>query len=179
MSNRTYLHIGLAISAIILTGVLLVRGQQPQHTHGSMTQKQMEEMNERGDKEMGFDRLKTTHHFLLANDGGTIQVEVNNPKDKESRDQIRQHLRHTAMLFVDGNFKIPMIIHAKTPPGSEVMQQLKAEISYTFRETARGALIRITTRNASALQAIHEFLRFQIREHTTGDPLDAPDPAQQ
>jgi hypothetical protein len=37
----------------------------------------MDEMNRGGDKHMGFDHLKTTHHFLLANDGGSIQFEAN------------------------------------------------------------------------------------------------------
>jgi hypothetical protein len=31
--------------------------------------------------------------------------------------------------------------------------------------------VRITTGNRDALKAVHEFLRYQIREHKTGDPL--------
>jgi hypothetical protein len=65
-----------------------------------------------------------------------------------------------------------MLAHEKTPPGSEVMQKLKTEISYKYKETERGAVIQISTANAEALQAIHEFLRFQIKEHMTGDPLE-------
>jgi hypothetical protein len=52
------------------------------------------------------------------------------------------------------------------------MQELKGEISYKFEETERGAAIQISTANAQALQAIHEFLKFQIKEHMTGDPLE-------
>ena len=129
-------------------------------------------MNKRGDKHMGFDHLKTTHHFLLANDGGSISVEANDVKDSESRDQIRRHLRHIAMMFGEGNFEVPMLIHEKTPPGSEVMKQLKSEIGYEFIETERGASIKISTTNAQAVKAIHEFLTFQIKEHKTGDPLE-------
>jgi hypothetical protein len=132
----------------------------------------MDEMNKRGDKHMGFDHLKTTHHFLLANDGGSINVEANDVKDSESRDQIRRHLRHIAMMFGEGNFEVPMLIHEKTPPGSEVMKQLKSEIGYEFIETERGASIKISTTNAQAVKAIHEFLTFQIMEHKTGDPLE-------
>ena|ERR1700682_2343804 len=121
---------------------------------------------------MGFDHLKTTHHFLLANDGGSIQVEANDAQDKQSRDQIRQHLRHIAMMFSDGNFDVPMLVHADTPPGTGVMKKLKAEIGYKYEETERGALIRISTGNAEALQAVHDFLRYQIKEHMTGDPLE-------
>ena len=137
-----------------------------------MTQQQMDEMNKRGDKHMGFDHLKTTHHFLLANNGGSIQVEANDVKDIESRDQIRRHLRHIAMMFSEGNFEVPMLVHEKTPPGSKVMGQHKADISYEFKETERGGVIEISTTNEEALKAIHEFLRFQIKEHMTGDPLE-------
>lgn len=167
MSNF-YLVVLLAIS---LMPASFISAHQQERDH-QMTQKQMDEMNKRGDKHMGFDHLKTTHHFLLANDGGAIQVEANDAKDTESRDQIRGHLRHIAMMFSDGNFQAPMLIHEKTPPGSEVMQKLKEEISYKYKETERGALIRISTGNAQALQAIHEFLKFQIKEHKTGDPLE-------
>jgi hypothetical protein len=137
-----------------------------------MSQKQMEELNKRGDKEMGFSHMKTTHHFLLAADGGAIQVEANNENDTESRDQIRSHLKHIAMMFGSGNFDTPLIIHAKTPPGTDVMQRLKEEIHYKFKETPRGGVIHITTTNTQALQAIQEFLRFQIKEHNTGDSLE-------
>jgi len=34
--------------------------------------------------------------------------------------------------------------------------------------------VRITTRDGEALAAVHEFLRYQIREHHTGDPLTVP-----
>lgn len=129
-------------------------------------------MNERGDKVMGFDHLKTTHHFLLKTDGGIIKVKANDAGDKESRDQIRGHLRHIARMFSEGNFSAPMLIHTKNPPGADVMKQLKNKIKYEFGENERGAQIRILTGDADALKAIYDFLRFQIKEHMTGDPLE-------
>ena len=137
-----------------------------------MTQQQMDEMNKRGDKHMGFDHKKTTHHFLLAKNGGAIRVEANDLKDTQSRDQIRRHLHHISMMFSDGNFNTPMLIHEKTPPGSELMSKLKSEIRYEFKETEKGAEIIISSENSEALAAIHDFLRFQIKEHMTGDPLE-------
>jgi hypothetical protein len=65
-----------------------------------------------------------------------------------------------------------MFIHDQTPPGVLVMQRLKAEIKYEFEKTERGGRVRITTGNAEALAAIHDFLRFQIKEHETGDSLE-------
>ena len=164
MNNRNKRRVVLMFALTTLLYVPVNGQHQGQH--------QMDEMNKRGDKHMGFDHLKTTHHFLLANDGGSINVEANDVKDSESRDQIRRHLRHIAMMFGEGNFEVPMLIHEKTPPGSEVMKQLKSEIGYEFIETERGASIKISTTNEQAVKAIHEFLTFQIMEHKTGDPLE-------
>jgi len=172
MNNKTLLCLGAVVLTVGLTAGLVIRAQQQQRPGDPMTQEQMEDMHRRGDQAMGLDHLKTTHHFTLAKDGGAIQVEANDPKDKQSRDQIRMHFQHIAMMFSDGNFDIPMFVHAETPPGAEVMRKLKAEISYRYKETDQGALIRITTTNADALQAVHEFLRFQIKEHMTGDSLE-------
>jgi hypothetical protein len=126
-------------------------------------------VTQRGDQVMGFSHQKTTHHFRLQPDGGSIEVEVNDPNDAASRQQISSHLQHIAQKFAVGDFAAPMLIHAQTPPGVATMKRLKAEISYQFEETEKGARIRITTRNAKAVAAIHQFLRFQIADHKTGD----------
>jgi hypothetical protein len=169
MNNRNKSHVVLTLALGVLLGATVSGQQKPD---SGMSQHQMDEMNKRGEKHMGFDHLKTRHHFLLANDGGSILVEANDVNDTKSRDQIRGHLRHIAMMFSEGNFDVPMLIHEKTPPGSEAMKQLKSEIGYEFRETERGASIKISTSDAQAMKAIHEFLRFQITEHKTGDPLE-------
>ncbi len=46
------------------------------------------------------------------------------------------------------------------------------EITHTFENTDRGGRLLINTKNTDALSAIYEFLRFQIKEHKTGDPLE-------
>jgi hypothetical protein len=51
------------------------------------------------------------------------------------------------------------------------MQQLKSKIDYKYVRTDRGGKVLITTADPKALEAIHEFLRFQIQDHRTGDPL--------
>ena len=72
-------------------------------------------------------------------------------------------------MFAAGNFNAPMLIHDTTPPGVTTMTRLKAEIRYEYSETERGASIRLLTRNAQTLDAIHAFLLFQIIEHRTAD----------
>jgi hypothetical protein len=130
-----------------------------------------DDVNRRGDHVMGFSHEKTTHHFRLAKDGGAIEVTANDPKDTESRDEIRQHLSHIAGMFSAGNFNAPMLIHDQTPPGVPAMKRLKSDIRYEFETIEQGGRVKITTANREAIDAVHEFLRFQITDHQTGDPL--------
>jgi hypothetical protein len=144
--------------------LLLALVQQPTHDPHA-------EVNRRGDAVMGFSHEKTTHHFRLRSDGGEIEVTAKDAADAESTAQIRGHLTHIAQMFRDGDFTAPMLIHAKNPPGADVMTRLKDEISYRLESLPSGSRIRITTAHAAALEAVHAFLRFQITDHRTGDPL--------
>ena len=49
------------------------------------------------------------------------------------------------------------------------MTRLRSRIQYEFQSTERGGRLRITTADAKALAAVHQFLRFQIEDHGTGD----------
>ena len=126
-------------------------------------------VNARGDQGMGFSHEKTAHHFHLLADGGAIEIHSNEPTDAASREAIRQHLAMIAVKFSQGDFAIPMFIHATVPPGVETMKRLKSKITYEAENTERGAQLRLTTHNAEALTAIHSFLSFQIQDHQTGD----------
>ena len=130
-------------------------------------------VDSRGDHAMGFDHTKTAHHFLLAEDGGVIEVSANDAADTASRDKIRMHLRHIATKFSEGDFSIPMFIHfngEQAPPGVEIMKQAGSRIVYTYEETSRGGRVRLRAADAEAAGAVREFLRFQIEDHRTGDP---------
>ena len=131
-----------------------------------------EGVNARGDQGMGFSHEKTTHHFHLLANGGAIEIHSNEPTDEKSQEAIRQHLAMIAVRFSQGDFAIPMFIHSTVPPGVEDMKRLKSKITYEAENSENGAQLRITTRDAEALAAIHDFLRFQIRDHQTGDPLE-------
>jgi hypothetical protein len=137
-----------------------------QEHHGSSDQ--------RGAMVMGFDQARTTHHFLLFNDGGAIEVGVNDAADTKNRDAIRAHLPHIAMMFGKGNFDAPMLVHdSKNVPGTKAMAERKGAIRYQYVETAKGGRVDIVTSDPAALAAVHQFLTFQIAEHKTGDPTTA------
>ena len=124
---------------------------------------------ERGDHVMGFDHEKTVHHFQLTKTGGSIEAEAKDAADAESRDQIRMHFTHIAKMFSEGDFNAPMLIHARVPPGVPEMKKRRQAIRYDVEETPNGARIVLTTKDSRAIAAIHDFLRFQIRDHETGD----------
>jgi len=120
---------------------------------------------------MGFSQTETTHHFILTPAGGIIQVTANDPGDRTSIEQVQTHFRHIAKLFSEGDFNIPHFVHNQTPPGVRTMQRLKGKITYTDERLDNGARLVIATRSSKALAAVHDFLRFQIKDHQTGDPL--------
>ena len=130
-------------------------------------------VNARGDQGMGFSHKKTTHHFHLLADGGAIEIQSNEPADAASQEAIRRHLAMIAVKFSQGDFAIPMFIHATVPPGVEDMKRLKSKITYEAENTENGAQLRITSHDAEAVAAVHTFLRFQIQDHRTGDSLEA------
>jgi hypothetical protein len=129
------------------------------------------QMNERGEKGMGFSQSATAHHFFLKSNGGVIQVEARDSADTASRDEIRMHLGHIAQAFEIGDFDIPMFVHDTVPPGIPDMKRLQKQIRYSFEDTASGGRVVIVSANKDAIRAIHAFLRFQIAEHNTGDPI--------
>lgn len=150
------------LSIILL---LAIAGFAAQHTH--------QDIQNRGNQGMGFDQDKTTHHFLLTKDGGIIQVQARSAGDKESVAEVRMHLNHIQHAFSAGDFDIPMFVHEQTPPGVPTMKKLKDQIRYSYEELEDGGRVVINSKNAEAVNAVHQFLKFQIREHKTGDPVDA------
>ncbi len=129
------------------------------------------EMNHRGAAVMGFDQDKTTHHFLLFPDGGAIDVAANEASDLESREAIRSHLPHIAVMFGEGDFDAPMLVHDTDVPGTAELSKQKDLVRYTYVETPRGGRVDIVTNDEAALRALHQFLRFQIQDHETGDSM--------
>ena len=126
-------------------------------------------LNQHGDHVMGFSHEKTTHHFVLTADGGLIEVRANDIKDTASLTQIRSHFQHVARMFAAGDFNAPMLIHSQDVPGAATMTRLKTDLHWELQEIPRGARITIAANNKEALDAVHDFLRFQIADHQTRD----------
>ena len=162
---------------ILLFGALQLAAQDmqscPMHKeHMKEAAQHQADVEKHGDEAMGFPHGKTTHHFRLYSDGGAIELTANDRKDSQNMQAIWSHLTHVATMFSNGEFSVPMFVHDQVPPGVPVMKDKRAQISYTFDELPTGGRVRIKTANADALKAIHDFLRFQIEDHHTGDTID-------
>lgn len=153
--------------ATLLASLALAGPAQDHQAHGQ----------DRAQHAMGFDQQRTEHHFLIEPQGGTIQVTARDAQDAESAAQIRTHLQHIAGAFGSGDFSLPFFVHDTEPPGAAVLKERRAALTYTFASIRSGGKVVVRTSDAGALAALHEFLRFQIREHKTGDPLQPPGPS--
>jgi hypothetical protein len=138
----------------------LVFSQDP--PHGST--------HDRGATVMGVDQNATAHHFYLFDNGGAIDIRVKDAGNTKDRDAIRSHLPHIAMMFGHGEFDAPMLVHdTKNVPGVAVLAERRDAIAYRYADTPAGGRVDIVTTDPAALAALHDFLRYQIREHKTGD----------
>ncbi|HXT22324.1 MAG TPA: hypothetical protein VN923_16335 [Thermoanaerobaculia bacterium] len=124
----------------------------------------------RGDVAMGFSQQATEHHFRIAEDGGAIEVTARDAADAATIAQVREHLQQISVAFAGGDFAIPTAVHAQLPPGAAAMGSAGDAVRYRYEELPAGGRVVITAATAETLAAVHEFLRFQIAEHGTGDP---------
>jgi hypothetical protein len=138
--------------------------------HEGMQHNHHAEVMKHGAEAMGFNQATTTHHFLLQNQGGIVQVTANDPNDTATVQRIRIHLQQQQKQFKAGNFAAPEHTHGVTPPGADMMKARAAKITYRFEPITAGGRLNIITSDPDALHAVHNFLRFQIKDHQTGDP---------
>jgi hypothetical protein len=123
-----------------------------------------EALQKRGTRVMGVDQYTSSHRFEALPDGGRIEF-VRDVDDPAGVATIRNHLRTITRQFAAGDFSASAAVHGRPAPGTAVMRARRAAIRYEFRPLPRGGEVRITTRDADALRAVHEFLAFQRKDH--------------
>ncbi len=125
-------------------------------------------MQHRGAHAMGVDQYTSTHHFIDRPDGGRIEL-VRDVDDTAGVERIRAHMRAIAASFAAGDFTTPAFVHAERVPGTRVMAERRAHVSYRYVAIPRGGALLITTRDSAAIRAVHEFLAFQRSAHHARD----------
>lgn len=157
------------LAVIVIAIACGATAQEPQHDMSQHAAHQRE-MNARGEKAMGFSQTATTHHFILLPDGGYVQVTANDTADAATVEHIRAHLLDIKKKFAAGDFSAPELTHGRVPPGVPAMRKLKSDITYNVEFMEGGGRLRMSSKNPKAVAALHDFLKFQIEDHGTGDP---------
>lgn len=171
MTSSTLARVLAALSFLTASSASAQHSAMPAgmtHEQHMAQMKKDADLERHGNLAMGFAQDATTHRFTTSADGGAIAVAVNDPADQNNLRQVRSHLQEIAVAFTQGDFGKPLATHGEFPPGVPVMQRLKDAIAYTYGETPGGGTVRISTSNAEALAAIHQFLAYQVAEHKTG-----------
>jgi hypothetical protein len=150
----------LVLAAIAITDIPLTPGSATAQTHDSA----FAALQSRGQMVMGVDQYTSIHRFDDLPDGGRIELQRDRP-DSAGVATIRMHLAHIAHEFARGNFTSPGMVHAQEVPGTRTMAEKHDAITYRFLSLPRGGEVRITTTDAEARKAIHDFLAFQRQEH--------------
>lgn len=117
----------------------------------------------------GMSHTESTHSFRLFADGGAIELRATDTSDEATVTAIRTHLQEITPQFKKGDFSTPQFVHGYSPDGVAQLEKLGGAIAYRYEPVENGGRIRITTKSADALNAVHAFLRFQVIEHRTAN----------
>jgi hypothetical protein len=123
-------------------------------------------------KPLPFDEGKATQHFYLLKNGGAVELAAKDPADKPTIEAIQKHLELQAKNFEKGNFDITSTEKGKFPESVNTMKKLRKEITFEVMQLDAGAALRMFSVNTQARQAIQDFLKLQIEERHTGDPME-------
>ncbi len=131
------------------------------------------DLDARFSKALGTDTNKVTQHYHLVKNGGVIEFAAKDPSDTATIVAIQKYLNAQKDLFEKGKTDADADAHGRIPDGLPVLKKLRNEITFFAVKNEDGAVLRMFTTNLQARQAIQEFMKFEINEHKTGDPLVA------
>ncbi len=155
--HQTRLSLG-----IVCLGALLVAGGACKRSNDFAA------MQERGAHVMGVDQSTSAHVFEDLPDGGRVVLDRGDPSDTAAIRTIRAHMRDIEAAFRAGDFTKPFQVHAQQVPGTDVMKERRAAITYEAADRPRGGEVRIKSADPVAVTAIHQFLEFQRQQHHAG-----------
>jgi hypothetical protein len=126
----------------------------------------------RGAVVMGVNQYTSRHVFEPLPDGGRIELQ-RGVDDSAGVAQIRRHMQLIARQFAGGDFHLPGVVHDREVPGTRIMAERRAAISYTVESLPRGGAVRVRSGDSVAVQAIHDFLAFQRQDHHASSRRDS------
>lgn len=151
----------------LAVGMLLPAAARAQSKPAAERDTAYEAVQRRGKEAMGVDQYTSVHRFDELPNGGRIELQ-RAVDDSAGVLTIRRHLRSIVTAFSSGDFDTPAYVHMTHVPGADTMARLRNAIRYDYRDLPRGGEIHITTKDAVALRAVHQFISFQRHDHHAG-----------
>ena len=102
-----------------------------------------------------------SHQFHILPNGGIVELQG---ADASAITHVREHLQEITRAFSAAEPPAELVEHVRCMPGGATMLAKRSALTLAYRELPRGGELRMTTQDAEALKAVHEFLAFQ-REH--------------
>jgi hypothetical protein len=130
-----------------------------------LAQTKQEQVHKMAHSVMPFDISKVTHIFKMTESGGVQQVIAKDPGATDQIELIRQHLRHEAMKFQQGDYTDPATLHGADMPGLKELQAGSSHIKVTYAPLPNGAEITFETNDLHLLTAVHRWFGAQLSEH--------------
>jgi hypothetical protein len=122
-------------------------------------------IHEMGSHVMPFALHATTHVFEMTESGGIQDVVVKDAADSAQIPLIRQHLKHEAAMFGEGNFSDPMSLHGAHMPGVHELSAAAGRVRVTYDTLPDGARITFSTDDPALVTAVHRWFGAQLSDH--------------
>ena len=131
------------------------------------------DVNSRFGKALGTDVEKIVQHYYLLKNGGVMEFTAKDPGDTSTISALQKYMNAQKDLFEKGKIDADAEVHSRVPDGVPALKKLRNEITFFAVKSENGAALRMFSVDNEARQAIQQFLKFQISEHKTGDPMVA------
>lgn len=132
---------------------------------GVFAETPQERVHQRSHHVMPFEISKTVHVFKMTEAGGFQRVLARDPSDGEQITLIRQHLKHEADRFRNGDYSAPAKLHGGDMPGLAELQASSSLVEVSYSELPAGAQLSFKTHDLRLLTAIHRWFGAQLSEH--------------
>jgi hypothetical protein len=153
--------LAFAVLAVALSGCL---GRDPGRGSTATADSGFAGVQRRGAAVMGVNQYTSRHVFQPLPDGGRIELQ-RSVADSAGIAQIRRHMALIARQFAAGDFHLPGVVHDREVPGTGIMAERRALITYAVESLPRGGAVRVQSTDSVAIRAIHDFLAFQRQDH--------------
>jgi hypothetical protein len=149
---------GALIGSLLAGPLALAAGPSPSPSR-------QEEVARKGATVMPFDLMRTTHFFDDTKSGGIETITAHDPGDQRQIALIRSHLAAEAKRFGASDFSDPAAIHGQDMPGLAELARAGGKLRVRYQELPAGARLRFTSRDPSAIAAVHAWFAAQRSDH--------------